>query len=79
MQAPVLAALEISALHWGGATFAVGACRDVAVAVAGAVAAAAKEEGVSSSAALACLPELGHSRSRNEKCLMKLQHELTAV
>eukprot|EP00208_Stichococcus_sp_RCC1054_P004202 CAMPEP_0206137386 /NCGR_PEP_ID=MMETSP1473-20131121/2522_1 /ASSEMBLY_ACC=CAM_ASM_001109 /TAXON_ID=1461547 /ORGANISM="Stichococcus sp, Strain RCC1054" /LENGTH=630 /DNA_ID=CAMNT_0053530445 /DNA_START=352 /DNA_END=2243 /DNA_ORIENTATION=- len=53
--------------------------REVAVAVAAAVAAAAKAEGVSSSAALACLPELGHSTQRNENCLKSLQHELAAV
>ena len=79
MPAHTSAAMDTCAQHWGGATCAAGVCRDVAVAVAGAVAASAKTEGVSSSAALACLPELGHSRSRNEKCLMKLQHELAAV
>ena len=53
--------------------------REVAVAVASAVAAAAKADGVASSAALPCLPELGHSRQGNERCLMSLQHDLVSA
>jgi hypothetical protein len=50
-------------------------CRQVAVAVAAAVAATAKSEGVASSAAIACMSELGRSRERNEDCLENLQYD----
>lgn len=49
--------------------------RQVAVAVAAAVAATAKSEGVASSAAIACMSELGRSRERNEDCLENLQYD----